>query len=101
MVDDRRLAAIRRYWTREQVDAAYQKILEVDWTTTERKVIIVGKSNEGESSTAQVVVTREDFAQWMDVFEARLNELDAEAAGTPAAHGNVEHVKFNYRYAES
>jgi hypothetical protein len=101
MVDERRLAAIRRYWTREQVDDAYRKILDVDWTTTERKVIIVGKSNEGESSQAQVVVTREDFAAWMDIFEARLKELDAEAAGTPAAHGNVEHVKFNGRYGES
>jgi GTP-binding protein EngB required for normal cell division len=101
MVDERRLAAIRRYWTREQVDDAYQKILAIDWTTTEKKVIIVGKSNEGESSNAQVVVTREDFAQWMDIFEARLVELDAEAAGTPATHQNVEHVRFNHRYAAS
>lgn len=101
MVDERRLAAIRRYWTREQVDDAYQKILSIDWTTTEKKVIIVGKSNEGESSNAQVVVTREDFAQWMDIFEARLVELDAAAAGTPAVQGNVEHVRFNHRYAAS
>jgi hypothetical protein len=48
-----------------------------------------------------VVVTREDFGQWMDIFEARMKELEAEAAGTPAAHENVEHVTFNRRYARS
>ena len=101
MVDERRLAAIRRFWTAEQVEAAYREILAIDWKQTERKVIIVGKSNEGESSNAQVVVTREDFGQWMDIFEARMKELEAEAAGTPAAHENVEHVTFNRRYARS
>lgn len=100
MADERYLNMIRRFWTREQVTQAYQEIAGIDWEQTKRKTIIVAKGNESSSASAQVVVTFETFAKWMEVFETRLQELEAADAGTEGASGGVVSINHAGRYIE-
>ncbi len=100
MADERLLAPIRRFWTKTQVEEAYQKIFEAYSGRLESVTVIVGKSSESESAQAQVVVSSEDYLRWMDALEARLEELEAEEAG----HGplvETEHVNFGARFTRT
>lgn len=97
MIDARLMAAVRRFWSRSEVDAAYQAIFTAFHDRLSKKVVITSKSNEGESSSAQLVVERDDYLAWMDALELRLQELDAAASGE-LLPGETEHVDFSQRY---
>lgn len=98
MLDEALLAGIRRFWTRDQVVCAYQEILSAYQARLSKKVIIIGKATEGESSSAQVVVQATDYRDWMEALEARLQELDREARGVSSGLEGTEHVNFGCRY---
>jgi len=100
MVDESRLAGIRRYWTRAEIDEAYRQILAIDWKQAKDKTVVVGKSNADASASAQVVVTQQTAPMWMAIFEARLKELDAVDAGTGTLFQGTEHVNFAGRYID-
>lgn len=100
MADERLLAPIRRFWTKEQAEDAYQKIFEAYSARLDSVTVIVGKNSESESAQAQVVIGKEDYLQWMDALETRLQELDAEDAGEgPLCE--TEHVNFRARYTRT
>lgn len=101
MLDERLMAPIRRWWSRDQVEAAYQAIFAAYSDRLTKKVVITSKSNEGESSTGQLVVVAADYLDWMEALEARLTEMDAEIAGTGPLLEGTEHVDFSRRYART
>ena len=100
MTDARLLAAIRRYWTQEQVDAAYQKIFDAYAARLDSVTVIVGKSSESESAQAQVVISGGDYLAWMEALEERLEEIAAAAAGA-GPEIQTEHVAFGTRYTRT
>jgi hypothetical protein len=100
MVDERLLAPIRRFWTQEQVDEAYQRIFAAYSARLDEVTVIVGKGSESENAQAQVVISAADYLQWMDALETRLQEFEAENDGLgPLA--TPEHVNFRNRYTRS
>lgn len=101
MLDERLMAPIRRWWSRSEVETAYQRIFTAYADRLSKKVVIVSKSNEGESSTGQLVIERADYLDWMEALEARLTELDCEADGTGPLLEGTEHVDFSRRYVRT
>lgn len=101
MADAVLMDAIRRFWTREQVEEAYQAIFESFYQRQSRETVIIGKSSEGESATGQLVVTAENYRDWMAVLEARLVELDADAGGEGPLVAGAEGVNFGSRYVRT
>lgn len=95
MADMRIMAAIRRFLNPSEVEALYLQIFQAYTSRISEVTVIVGKSTEGESAQAQVVVDREDYKDWMDGLE----EIMQENAGTSAS-GNV-HTSFLNRYTET
>lgn len=95
MADMRMLAAIRRFLDLGEVTALYQQIFTAYTNRISEVTVIVGKSTEGESAQAQVVVEREDYLNWMDALEEIIVELEGVSAG-----GNV-HVSNLNRYTET
>lgn len=100
MVDERLLAPIRRFWTKEQVEAAYQKIFDAYAARLDEVTVIVGKGSESENAQAQVVISATDYLQWMDALETRLKELE-DAAADLGPISTPEHVNFRQRYTRS
>jgi hypothetical protein len=101
MLDERLMAPIRRWWTRAEVETAYQRIFAAYSDRLTKKVVIVSKSNEGESAQSQLVVEKADYLDWMESLEARLSEFDADAAGEGPLLEGTEHVDFSRRYART
>lgn len=99
MADERILAAMTRFMTRETALAAYDAIFQAYAARLSEVTVITGKSSEGESAQAQVVVNAEDYKEWMDCLETLLQRLDAEAAGTST--GGPVHANFNQRWIET
>lgn len=99
MADERILAAMTRFMTRETALVAYEAIFQAYAARLADVTVITGKSSEGESAQAQVVVNREDYLEWMDCLETILERLAAEAAGT--ATGGAVHANFNQRWIET
>ena len=96
MVDERLLAAIRRFWTQLQVEEAYQKIFAAYSARLDSVTVIVGKSSEAESAQAQVVINGSDYLEWMAALEMRLQEMADAASGTGPLVA-TEHVNFGNR----
>jgi len=82
-MDDRLLTAIRRFWTVHQVEAAYQAVLTAYASVAVKEVTIIGNTFDGQGANAAIVLDREGMVTWMDVLEARLSELEDQAAGLP------------------
>jgi hypothetical protein len=99
MADERILAAMTRFMTRETALAAYDSIFQAYAARLADVTVITGKSSEGESAQGQVVVNREDYLEWMDCLETLLQKMDAEAAGTVT--GGPVHANFNQRWIET
>ncbi len=98
MPDERLLAPIRRFWTSEQVETAYQTIFAAYNSRLENVTVIIGKGTEGDSASAQVVVNGEDYLRWMDALESRLQELENTDAGITAELQNTGHANFGNRF---
>ena len=100
MVDERLLAPIRRFWSKQQVEEAYAKIFAAYSARLDSVTVIVQKSSESESAQGQVVISASDYLQWMEALEFRLTELEDTAAGKgPTA--DTEHVNFGARYTRT
>jgi hypothetical protein len=89
MIDSTLLAAIREFWSEEETRTAYQNIFTAYYSRLTEVTVIIGKTTEGDSANAQVVINRDDYREWMDTLRARLDEIDAD--GVPAALP-TEHV---------
>lgn len=100
MADDRLLAAVRRYWTTAQIDAAYQAIFSAFYTRQQNEVTIIGVNFEGENSQGSVTIHRDDFLLWMDALETILREKENAAAGTLAAPENAPIANYANRYID-
>lgn len=98
MADERLLAPIRRFWTREQVDTAYEAIFTAYHGRLESVTVIVGKSTEGDSASGQIVVSAKDYLEWMDALEARLQELENADDDVTAELQGTLHTNFGSRY---
>lgn len=101
MADERLLAPIRRYWTREQVDTAYEAIFTAYHGRLESVTVIVGKATDGDSATGQIVVNAKDYLEWMDALEARLQELENADADITAELSGTLHSNFGNRYVST
>jgi len=99
MADMRILAAIRRFLSREAVQTAYSTIFTAYASRVADVTIITGKSTEGESAQAQIVVTREDMMDWMDALETILGEHETDSGENPP--GGPVHVAHCNRYMET
>jgi hypothetical protein len=99
--DERLIAAMRRFWTKQQVEDAYQQLFTADFSKVKKLTVIVSKSAEGDGASAQVVVTAEDRLTWLDAFEARLQELEAEESGKPSLIPGATMIDFSSRYTET
>lgn len=100
MVDERLIAPIRRFWTQEEVTTAYQRIFSAYSARLDSVTVIIGKSSESESAQAQVVISKDDYLQWMDALELRLTEYEA-AASDLGPISETEHINFASRYTRT
>jgi len=75
---------VRRFWTREAVETVYQKIHAAYFSTVAKEVVIIGSDFDGQNSSAQYVLNREDMAKAIDILEARLQEIEEAASGEVA-----------------
>jgi hypothetical protein len=100
MADDRLLAAVRRYWTRAQIDAAYQAIFAACYQRQLNEVTITGVNFEGENSQGTVTVQREDYLMWMEALEQILQEKANEDAGTVAAPQGAPITNFSTTFLD-
>jgi hypothetical protein len=98
MIDDILLTAITRYWSTETVGTAYQRILSAYAARVDKVVIITGKTTDSDSASAQVVINRDDYREWMATLEARLAQIEAEEDGTGQTFTGTEHVTHSNRY---
>lgn len=89
MADTRMIAAMRRFSTIEQVRENYEAIYNAYAQRLADVTVITGKSTEGESAQAQVVVNREDFLEWMEACEEILAEHEGTATEGPV---HVSHL---------
>lgn len=97
-MDDRLLNGVRRFWSKARVEAVYEQVLEAYSNAATREVAITQAGFDGQNTSGQLVLDRDGMAAWMDVLEARLEELAAEAAGeSPLATGSPI-TNFNNRY---
>lgn len=92
MADTRMINAMKRFSSIEQVQENYQAIFNAYSQRLADVTVITGKSTEGESAQAQVVVNREDFLEWMEACE----EILAADEGT-STEGPV-HVSHLNRF---
>jgi putative heme degradation protein len=76
MIDDTLRAAITRFWTTQKVTDTYAAILEAYSARLSQVTVIIGKATEGDSASGQIVISREDYREWMDTLEARLGEIE-------------------------
>lgn len=97
MVDERLLAPIRRFWSKDEVTTAYQKIFAAYAARLDSVTVIVGKNSESEGAQAQVVIVSDDYLKWMAALEFRLAELEAADAGVGPIL-DTEHVNFSQRF---
>lgn len=85
-MDERLIAAIRRFWTEDEVSAAYAAVLTAYASVTAKTVEIVGTTFDGQNASAAIILDREAMAVWMDVLEARMKEFESESfSGSGAA----------------
>ena len=101
MADERLLAPIRRFWSPDEVAAAYQAIFSAYNARLEKVTVIISKATEGDSATGQVVIAGEDYLRWMDALEARMQELEAAASGDGPTLQNTDHANFGSRYVST
>jgi BMFP domain-containing protein YqiC len=101
MLDDVLLSAIKRFWNAEKVENTYAAILDAYLNRLEKVTVIVGKATEGDSANAQVVVSSQDYREWMETLEARLAELENAASGAGTTHTGTEHVIHSNRFVST
>lgn len=101
MTDEILLAAIKRFWTAEQVASAYETILGAYLNRVEKVVVITGKTTDSDSANAQVVVNAADYKEWLATLEARMKEMEAEEAGSGTTFTGTEHATFNNRFVST
>lgn len=89
MADTRMINAMKRFSSIEQVEENYQAIFNAYSQRLSDVTVITGKSTEGESAQAQVVVNREDFLEWMEACEEILKEDEGTATEGPV---HVSHL---------
>jgi cell shape-determining protein MreC len=97
VADERLLNGIRRFWTPEQVRTAYQAVLAAYTSGAAEATVIVGTNFDGTQTNAEVVLDREAMRELLDVYEQRLVELDAVAAGDPVAVDGAQVMDFSGR----
>jgi hypothetical protein len=97
-VNETLLEALRLEWTEAQVRQAHAEVFAALYDRQKKEVKIIGKGNESSSASAQVVVGRADFDEWLETTQARIREIESAASGTGTLHGNTEHVSFANRY---
>jgi len=95
MADQIILAAMKRFMTAEQAEAAYQTIFTAYSQRLADVTVMTGKSTEGESAQAQVVVNKEDYKEWMECLEEILQEEDGTVTSGPV------HTSFLNRFTET
>lgn len=98
MPDERILAPIRRFWTDLEVRTAYQAIFQAYHGRIAEVTVIIGKSAEGDSASAQVVISSADYEKWLEACEARMTELENACSGITAELTQTGHVNFGNRF---
>ena len=99
MADERILKAMTRFMTVEEMTTAYQAIFTAYSGRLEDVTVITGKSSDGESAQAQIVVTREDYLQWMECLEELIAADETESGSNPP--GGMVHVSHAQRFLET
>lgn len=97
MADDRLLDPIRRFWSAETVETAYEAIFTAYHSRLEKVTVIIGKGTEGDTANAQVVINSEDYLRWMDALETRMKQIENEADGVTATIEGTDHTNFGNR----
>lgn len=88
-MDGRLLAGVRRFWNEAKVNETYAAVLQAYSDATQKEVSITQASFDGQNTGGTLVLDREAMALWMDVLEARLQEIaDASANLDPMQTGS-------------
>ncbi len=79
MDDERLMAAVRRFYTREEVESTYEQVFRAYADATCESVAITAMNFDGQGGNGQYVLDREAMRSWMGVLEARLQEMEGTA----------------------
>jgi hypothetical protein len=100
MADTRILSAITRFMTIAQIEVAYEAIFNAYTQRHTDVTVITGKTTDGDSAQAQIVISQEDFKEYMDAFETLL-VADETPAGENAPGSGPVHTDHSQRYLET
>ncbi len=98
MADPVLVSALVELKTKEEIQAIRSTVLEGYLGRIENVTVIIGKSSESDSATGQVVVSREDYREWLAATEEAIARLDATAAGEGVLLEGASHVDFSKRF---
>jgi hypothetical protein len=101
MADETILAPIRRFWNQARVTAAYQELWEACQSQALDQTIIIGKSSGEDSANAQLVITPQMRDRYLEAFETRLKEYEAEAAEVEPVMEHNRHTDFSHRHVRT
>ncbi len=101
MADEAILAPIRRFWNRARVEAAYSELWEACNSQALDQTIIIGKSSGEDSANAQLVVTPQMRDRYLEAFETRLKEYEAEDAEESPTQEHNRHTDFSFRHVRT
>lgn len=92
--DPRFVAALQRFYTRSEVETAYQTAMAA-YISRQTEVTIESFSGEGGNTTGRLIG---DPAEIMDACETVLSSLDLEEADEGTLVPGTTHVDFSQRY---
>ena len=97
MADARTVAALRRFYSREQIEDAYQTALAAH-LARQQEVTIESVSSDGGSTSARWTGKPEEL---MDACEEVLAGMDDADDGITTSALGTTHVDFSRRYIET
>lgn len=94
MADERITSALRRYFSRQEIDTAYKAAFAA-YQERNTEVVITSMNMGGGGGTGQITG---DPADLMDACECVLQEMDAADAGDTLVAGGPPASDFSRRY---
>lgn len=98
MADPVLVSALVELKTKAEIQAIRTTVLEGYLHRIENVTVIIGKSSESDSATGQVVVSRDDYREWLAATEEAIAQKDATEAGEGVLLQGASHVDFSKRF---
>lgn len=98
MADPVLVSALVELKTKDEIQSIRSTVLEAYLGRIENVTVIIGKSSESDSATGQVVVSRDDYREWLAATEEAISRKDAAEAGEGVLLEGASHVNFSKRF---